>query len=695
MPPLNPSEWATGSTARLFDVPWDSSYKDVVWWDVAHRDAYFEQHALASWTIERMQYLRAGEAVTVPIPYDDCWRANYLVVDNARAPFAESEPVTLCYFIESVTYQAPNATLLTLQLDVWQTFALTMSVGSCYVERGHVVAAAAAHAPEGVTSPRVAQRYYMEPEGLDVGNDYVVSRHFYHDLSNLAGAGLGVLVSATADLEADWGTLDSPNLDTAASHVVDGLPSGAGLYLFTAQQFTDFMTKVKGYPWISKSITLCVGVPAGIVQGIDVSLGGIAAKRVQSDAMVSLGPDSWATEDGFRNIYDSMGGLEKFAKFNTYPYTYYEVDTNNGSPVLLKPELCVPNGYLTFNLVTVVVPPHLRIAIVPQRYGLNADDSLVNDPSTQTYEYVTYSGGGSRTLNAGQNLGVAAWIQSFPQFALVNDEYLNYLVSTQNTREAQYAGAGWAQQKSNASARLGYNQALTNMSNNYANNQLRNQQVQNSMLGSIGNTALGALGALATGNVGGALSGVAGGVINTAVTAANNDLTNQQFHNNQTTAITLAGQNLGLAQWSAQGDYEQTIRSINATVQDAALTQPSMSGQVGGEGFNLASGNFGYNVRVMTVNPARARAIADYWQRYGYACNRYVTIGANLQLMSRYTYWKCADVYVTDWQGDEGTKNVVRGIMERGVTVWKDPREIGRIGLGYDNGADLTIGALY
>lgn len=691
--PLNPTEWATGSTARLMRVPWDSSYKDVVWWTTAQRDNYFDAQTSAEWTVTDMQYLRAGEPVTVPIPYDDCWRANYLVVNNARAPFASSDPVTLCYFVTNVTYQAPNSTLLTLQLDTWQTFALTMELGTCYVERGHVAVAASDLSPD--TLPRTAQRYLLEPEGLDVGNEYVVSRNFYGDLSDVNGEGLGVLVTSTADLEADWGTLSAPNLDTAHSRIVDGLPSGAGLYFFTAEQYASFMSKVSGSPWISKSITLAVGVPAAFVHGIDASVGGVACKRVTSEDAVNLSNVlSWDTEAGFVNIFSEMGGLDRFKKFYTYPYMYMQLDNNTGSPLLLKPELMSMAPTLQLSAVTVVVPPHLRIGIVPFGYGVAAFDEQANRPN-QSYTYATFAGERTGYVKNGLGLQAAVWFQSFPQFSLVNDEYLNYLVSTQNTREAQYSGAGWTLARSNAASRLSYNQALTNMSNAYANNQLSNQQFQNSLMGSIGNTALGALSALAGGNVGGALGGVASGILNTGVSVANQDLTNQMFYNNQTTAITLAGQNLGLAQWAAQGDYEQSIKALNATVQDAALTQPSMSGQVGGDGFNMASGNFGINLRVMTVNVGRARAIADYWARYGYATNRYVDVGTSLNLMSRYTYWKCADVYVTTFDGDESSKDVVRGIMERGVTVWRDPREVGHVGLSYANATDTSVAALY
>ena len=250
-------------------------------------------------------------------------------------------------------------------------------------------------------------------------------------------------------------------------------------------------------------------------------------------------------------------------------------------------------------------------------------------------------------------------------------------------------------ERSNASAELAYNQAQTNFQYAVYDNEIRNQQFQNNLMGSVGNAALGAIGQAFSGNIGGALSTVGSTAISSAVGIANNELTNQSFYNNATKNLALAGQNRGLAEWANRGDYQQAIKALNATVRDAALTQPSMSGQAGGEGFAMASGNFGYNLRVMAVGVDRARAIGDYWSRYGYATNRYINVGTKLNLMTRYTYWKMADTYVTAFKGDESSKSVIRGILERGVTVWRRPDDIGHVGLSYDNDADTSVGALY
>lgn len=695
-------EWATGTRVRFMQVPWEADYKDVVYWTPEQRDAYFDAHEVARWTIDNMQYLRAGEAITVPIPYDDIWRVNYCVVDNESAPFANEKPIKLCYFVTSIVYQAPNSTLIDLQLDVWQTYALTMLLGTCYVERGHVVMESAHNWQKSISDydlyPQSLQKYFNEPEGLDVGSEYTVSRHFYEDLSNVDGKGVGVMVVSTADLESNWGTLESPNLDTSRSRVVDGLPSGAGVYFFTSAEYSEFTAKCRTSPWISKAVTMAVGVPAALISGDDADINGTHAIRVASESSVRLDNIEWDGVSGFKNIFNSMGRLDRFGKFFTYPYMYYEMDTGNGSPVLLKPELVGQNGALQFAVETVVVPPHTRVAIYPINYGFNqavAHTSPGVTPGSPSYEYATFTGKQTRNLIEGQGLNCAAWVQGFPQFSLVNDEYLNYLASTKNTREAQYAGAGWSLERSNASAELAYNQAQTNFQYSVYDNEIRNQQFQNSLMGSVGNAALGALGQAASLNFGGALSTVGSTAINSAVGIANNELTNQSFYNNATKDLALAGQNRGLAEWANQGDYQQAIRTLNATVRDAALTQPSMSGAAGGEGFAMATGNFGVNLRVMTIAEGRARAIADYWARYGYACNRYVTINKNLNLMTKYTYWKCADTYVIDFDGDESSKSVIRGILERGVTVWRSPDEIGLIGIQYSNEVDETVPALY
>jgi hypothetical protein len=144
----------------------------------------------------------------------------------------------------------------------------------------------------------------------------------------------------------------------------------------------------------------------------------------------------------------------------------------------------------------------------------------------------------------------------------------------------------------------------------------------------------------------------------------------------------IANTNLDLARWAAKGDYENTIAGNQAKVQDARLTQPSTSGQIGGEAFNLIQDKVEFSVRWKTVEPARMRAIGEYWLRYGYAVQMFKNfdqLPADMMVMTKFTYWKLAETYIKSAPMPETFKQTIRGIFEKGVTVWRNPADIGNV----------------
>lgn len=97
------------------------------------------------------------------------------------------------------------------------------------------------------------------------------------------------------------------------------------------------------------------------------------------------------------------------------------------------------------------------------------------------------------------------------------------------------------------------------------------------------------------------------------------------------------------------------------------MTQPSQSGQAGGEGFNLANGIIGLEVRFKTLDPNHAAIIGEYWYRYGYAVREFLTPPNDLKCMTLFTYWKMSETYLIVANADEGVKDVIRGILERAL----------------------------
>lgn len=674
--PFSPVEWPIDSQVMLCKVPWDASYKDVVYFASENaRNDYFRGVAQDSESvkIKHMTYLKPREPVTVNVPYSKCYQYNYLTVENPKLPVpGEVTPPILFYFITSVSYVAPNTTALELQLDVWTSYVYRCRFGTGFLERGHLPMKRLfdenrhdVHTIEGDH----LRRYAAVPEGLDIGNEYLCVNHEWKDISNPSGGGWRVIITSTVNLAADWGTKSSPNLECADGQQVDGLISGCNMYMLDSENFKQFMEKVKQSPWVAKGIVDITCFPSGLLTDApDVELGGVPAKFLGET------PDETAWfETG--NIWQQLsngipGEYHWMHKFFTYPYSCIEWTNYQGNPLMLKPELCSTiDGNMQMFVTACSANPGMRVAVWPLSYGFTPGISYTNQ--VIRYDYATMTNIKQAVLRPGNNLDNAIWFQGFPKFTLVNDEGALSIAQRVNSLNASYAGAGWANAKSNATAQLGYSQTMQALDTAQQNKNIENQAA-------IANGALSAIGSLASGSVGGALMGAAG-------TGVNLYASNAQFANTQNLTASQATQNYQLAQWANKGDYEQQLAVLNASVQDAALTQPSIVGQAGGDGFNLTNGYMGIEVRYKVINADAVRVIGDYWGKYGYACRECVNMGAfGLHQMQYYTYWKFTDIYIENAACAESDKDTIRGIFSKGVTVWRDPAQIGNV-MPYDN----------
>ena len=135
-------------------------------------------------------------------------------------------------------------------------------------------------------------------------------------------------------------------------------------------------------------------------------------------------------------------------------------------------------------------------------------------------------------------------------------------------------------------------------------------------------------------------------------------------------------QNYELAMKVASGDYENAIAGINAQVQQMQMTPPTTSGSAGGDSFNLANGIMGVLVRFRTCAPSALRSVGEFMLRYGYFVQRFVTPPQSLECMSKFTYWQMQEAYVRGTL-PENCRLAIKGMFERGVTVWSKPEYIG------------------
>jgi hypothetical protein len=79
------------------------------------------------------------------------------------------------------------------------------------------------------------------------------------------------------------------------------------------------------------------------------------------------------------------------------------------------------------------------------------------------------------------------------------------------------------------------------------------------------------------------------------------------------------------------------------------------------------------------IDNAALRRVGEYWLRYGYAVDAFINIPQSFMVMTKFTYWKLQETYLVHSAAPEGFKKVIRGIFEKGVTVWSSPNDIGNI----------------
>lgn len=690
---LTPNTWPVGTEVTLMQVPWDANYRDIVIWDdVQQRNTYLDAQALSGtgWRSKRFSYCRPNDPISVPVPYSAAYKYNYAVVQNPMQPVdGEEQPLKLCYFILSTDYVAPGTTQLTLQLDVIQTYQFGVCLGNMFVERGHMGVSNAVF-KNGVQNlqGQYLRKYLNVPEGLDIGDSYVMANHEWYPLTDASSFDIGkIIIISSADLAADPGTVDNPNLNVADGQNADGIPSGCNVYSMTLSTFKAMLNAMKEKSWVAQCIQSISTFPARLLSaGTDVQLfgnSGITMQFLGETDTLELPLKTYATTG---NIYQQLSngvpdGYHDLYKAYTYPYSVIELTAYNGNSVFVKPELVYGNT-LALTVIGCAVAPFARIGVFPTNYG-----QAFEGGQPVNYNQYTWHGfdGSDHTgvIPSGDFLDSCLWLADFPQFSIVNSNYITYLASTAHTRAYQYESAGWQNAKSNAASDLAYTQAMNQTALNEAN---RYDQ------GPIGAPQIANYAGQAVGMLEGGLNRLTGqpAVSSNEVTLAGaaNYLAQRQtgnlaFNATQDLSRQVAGQNLDYAKYAARGDYANQIAAINATVQDAALQAPSTVGQMGGQGFMWKNGLVGFAVNYKTAGGAAMRTVCDFWARYGYKIQRFYNFGnaemTALKIMNHFSYWKVSETYITCAKANEAEKDAIRGVLEKGVTVWGKPSEIGNI----------------
>ena len=168
----------------------------------------------------------------------------------------------------------------------------------------------------------------------------------------------------------------------------------------------------------------------------------------------------------------------------------------------------------------------------------------------------------------------------------------------------------------------------------------------------------------------------------TAITAQNAATANTNASTSSATQKSNAQRSRDTAVNNAAIAKSTAESAIKNTYAQGGLNAPSIYGNttVG----NATTRPLAMFANVVTLPKGVLNSVAAQFKRYGYTLNQYIDF-TNFNLMKNFTYWKANELWVTGATGvPEISQERIKTAILNGVTVWRDPTNIGKVNI-YDN----------
>lgn len=178
-------------------------------------------------------------------------------------------------------------------------------------------------------------------------------------------------------------------------------------------------------------------------------------------------------------------------------------------------------------------------------------------------------------------------------------------------------------------------------------------------------------------------------------TSLNNTTTTNNTVTNNNAQTTIATNNSSLtktnavnvritADANAKRTYDNAIAAVTNMIYTDNAQSPSQFGAIAGMDARQIV-PMGVQVKIERGTDDDIARCGDSMLRYGYCCNRNVSSFPGWQVMKHFTYWQSGETWmVANGKAPESAMQIIRALVESGVTVWSKPEEIGAVSI-YDN----------
>lgn len=157
--------------------------------------------------------------------------------------------------------------------------------------------------------------------------------------------------------------------------------------------------------------------------------------------------------------------------------------------------------------------------------------------------------------------------------------------------------------------------------------------------------------------------------------ATNASATRTQANTSANAATTNANASAQVARANAQRDYNTAYSSVTNQIKGAAIRPPLVSGAYS-NGETTSTRPLAAFATVVTQHPAHIAQAGDNFLRYGYRLNQIIDFNG-FTVMPKFSYWECSDMWLYSSSIPDAYMDMLRMLLFGGVTVWKNPADIG------------------
>ena len=681
--------------------------------------------------------LHRDNAIVVPIPYDVAARYNYIAV--YYEPMASAENLVMYeqpggidawfWFVREVEFLSPNSTKLHLLNDAWQTFIYDMDIPYMMLERGHAPMSETS-ATDFLKNPIAECKYLLAPEENEPTAPRITTSTHEHVFNS--GSMYAVIIT-TGTPRASWGTKSAGTWHVPSEQaILNGVPSYHALAV-AASSLSGFLNNVPEQ-FIQTIQAVCF-VSYDMISFIgSYRFGGYTCYDVSGDYKCATVHEIGKGDFGYPDEYAEV------AKLYTFPYALIRLTDNDGNETDIRIE--DTNGKIELDYCVSLAYPWLKINAQVSSVGkavrrnvsfvnatkrnmpiqgnwhglllsLDIPTFAVTQAAADVNDYATH-------FDRAQQDVAAANAQANQQ---ANADTVTANAALQAAANSTIASVSNTSTATDANITTTYNSAAATGANYVivanATSEITAAE-QQATIGAVSSVAQGAAGAIGSGNVAGAIASVAGGIIGAAGTMASvsvaTALTSAQAGNAQTsnnmqalnsnvstnakssmqqTAVsgtasaqnsltTGSAANTSATMYANAARDRATVTSAIANQQNqAALGEPSTFGDFA-NGDYATSRPLALFSNVVTQDDHTIRRCGDDFLRYGYSYGAQWKFNGNWCPMPHFTYWRLSDFWVKGLQIPDMYVDKLRFFLFGGVTVWKNPDDIGRISL-YEN----------